>query len=395
MNEGIALWCSTSGMIENIVYNTLEIPGQDFERRSFSDVLDAASSTKASAFLEAILNNKAAFDWEMNVPQRNVVTTLHFAGSLIDGRILILGAASRGEMGRLTEELSLMNSDQMNRLRVAMKDLAVQSAISQSREDAHYDELSRLNNELTNLQRELAKKNGQLESLHEQKNRFIGMAAHDLRNPLGAIKSYSEFLADELGPGISEEHREFLAIIHSSSEFMLRLVEDLLDVAKIEAGKLQLELTPVDLPALVARNLAINRLLADKKHITIHYILCDEIPPMLLDEAKVTQVLNNLVSNAVKFSNSGTTVTVHVSRKESCVAIRVSDQGQGIPEHELQNLFKPFQRTSVRATGGEASTGLGLSIARSIVLGHGGTIEVESAVGIGTSFTVTLPLITE
>ncbi len=395
MNEGLALWCSTSGVIETALYCTLEIRAEDFENRPFSDILDPASKSKAAAFLEVILNNNAAFDWEMNVPQQGVLSTLHFAGSLIGGRVLILGAASRSEMSRLTEELALINSDQVNRLRIAMKDLALQSVITQSREDAHYDELTRLNNELTNLQRELAKKNEQLKTLNEQKNRFIGMAAHDLRNPLGAIKSYSEFLADELGPDISQEHREFLSIIHNSSEFMLHLVEDLLDVAKIEAGKLQLELFPADLPALIARNLAINRLLADKKNITIHHIVCDEIPQILLDEAKITQVLNNLISNAVKFSNPGTAVTVHLCRIADNVVIKVSDQGQGIPDHELQKLFKPFQRTSVRATGGESSTGLGLSIAHSIVLGHKGTIEVESAVGVGTTFIVTLPLIIE
>jgi signal transduction histidine kinase len=259
-------------------------------------------------------------------------------------------------------------------------------------ETERYDELGKLNNELANLQREISKKNVELEKLNEEKNRFLGMAAHDLRNPLHAIQMYSEFLLDETRALLGQEHRSFLEIIHSSSQFMLRLVNDLLDVAKIESGKLVLEIAPTDLVELVNKCGETNNVLASRKNISVTFELCDSIPELLLDASKIEQALNNLISNAVKFSEFGSRVVVKMSSTPEEVTISVIDEGPGIPEHELGKLFQPFQRTSVKSTGGEESTGLGLAIVKKIVLGHNGRVWVESQPGKGSAFFMALPI---
>ncbi len=203
---------------------------------------------------------------------------------------------------------------------------------------------------------------------------------------------YSEFLLDETSSVLDPEHLEFVSIIHSSSQFMLNLVNDLLDVAKIESGKLQLELTPTDLAALVQRNVALNSLMASKKSITLRFLPHGNIPELMLDASKIEQILNNLITNAVKFSNAGSSVDVGIEGFPKEVVISVKDEGQGIPAGERDNLFKPFQRISVKTTAGEDSTGLGLAIVRKIAVGHGGKVWVESKVGKGTTFYVALPM---
>lgn len=258
------------------------------------------------------------------------------------------------------------------------------------RDERLYDDLSRLNNELATAQRALAKSNAELDRLNIQKNELLGIAAHDLRNPLQVILTYSHFLLEEAA-GLAAEHREFVRTIRSSSQFMLHLVDDLLDVARIEAGTLDLDLAPVDLGALVERNVALNRVLAEPKGTHIELRREGEIPEMVLDAPKTEQVLNNLIGNAVKFSPPGSTVEVRLARREEGVALSVRDQGAGIRPEELETLFRPFQKGRNRSTAGEKSTGLGLAIVKRIVEGHRGEIRVDSAPGEGTVFHVLLP----
>jgi signal transduction histidine kinase len=251
------------------------------------------------------------------------------------------------------------------------------------------------NNELSNLGRELQKKNAELVKLNDLKNQFLGMAAHDLRNPIGVILTYSDFILEEAGKVLGEEHRQFLTTIHKSSDFMLSILNDLLDITKIESGRLELDLEPADLTALIDHNVTLNRVLAVKKSIQIQFQHDEDLPPTPVDRGKIDQVLNNLISNAVKFSVAGTTVVVRAFRSDGQVTVSVKDEGPGIPEEERQKLFRPFSRTSVQSTGGEKSTGLGLAIVKKIIQGHRGKIWVESGIGIGSTFYFTLPLESE
>lgn len=251
--------------------------------------------------------------------------------------------------------------------------------------------LIEVNNELNNRTRDLHKKNAELNKLNQQKNEFLGIAAHDLRNPISIIMGYSSFLMEEVEEDLSDEQVQILKTIQGTSEFMLHLLNDLLDIAAIESGKLNLDVKLVDILALIKKNTGLNAVIASRKNIHIRVECFEEIPAIMIDESKIIQVLNNLITNAIKFSNPGTTISVKVFLAGDYVTIAVADQGPGIPPTELDHLFKPFQRTSVRATGGEKTTGLGLSIVHNIVLGHQGRIWIESKVGEGSTFYVSLP----
>lgn len=253
--------------------------------------------------------------------------------------------------------------------------------------------LLELNRQFSNMSRELQKKTAELEKLNRLKNEFIGTAAHDLRNPIGAIKNLSSVLLEDPEGSLKPEHGEVLTMIKSSSEFILSLLDDLLSIAKIEAGKLNLDIKPDDLVDFVTQNIRINRIFADKKNIGINLNLLEGCPPVPFDRLKMEQVMNNLLSNAIKYSPAGAAIEVSLFLSGDHATVSVRDRGPGIPPKERDKLFKAFSRTSVRAPAGESSTGLGLAIARNIVVGHLGEIGMKSAEGGGSLFYFSLPLV--
>jgi PAS domain S-box-containing protein len=231
----------------------------------------------------------------------------------------------------------------------------------------------------------------ELERLNQLKTEFLGMAAHDLRAPIGRILSLARFLFDEVATALTEEQLGFLSDIRNSSQFTLQLIDDFLELSSIESGNFHLDLRRSDPRQLLEHNVGLNAELAQRKYIHVGLQIEGALPELSIDKAKIEQVLNNLISNAVKFSQPGTAVEVSARAQDGNVLISVRDQGPGIPEAERDKLFQSFCRTSVRSIATERSTGLGLAIARKIVEEHGGHIWVESQVGVGSTFLFTLP----
>ncbi|MDZ7666741.1 MAG: HAMP domain-containing sensor histidine kinase [Desulfotignum sp.] len=250
-----------------------------------------------------------------------------------------------------------------------------------------------LNQELNNLTRRLHKQNAQLARLNQEKNQFLGMAAHDLRKPIGLILTYSEFLLDEAARDLNTEHQTFLSTIHKRSLFMKHLVDDFLDVSAIEAGRFDLDLQPVDMPNVLSTSLEINRLQARKKGVILQVDMEACTKPVLIDAAKIEQAVTNLVSNAIDYSRKGDTVRVRLFRQQDHLMFSVEDKGPGMSRQDMEKLFTPFGRTRAKKTAGEKSTGLGLMITHKIVTAHNGTLHVDSTPDRGTIITVKLPVI--
>ena len=246
------------------------------------------------------------------------------------------------------------------------------------------------------LEQRFTERTAQLRFANEQKDRFMGMVVHDLRGPIGTIQMCAETLrlAD---PG-EVEQTEFLGMIEETAGHSLALINDLLDIAAIESGNLVIERQTIDLVHFLGRISQRYLLLSERKGIRLEVKFDPTLAPVStpvyanirLDPRRVEQLLDNLLSNALKYSYPGTTVTVQLWCEGSDLLLSVADQGQGIAPHELEYLFKTFSRTSTRPTGNEQSTGLGLAICKRIVELHQGTIDAASVVGQGTTFTVRL-----
>lgn len=235
---------------------------------------------------------------------------------------------------------------------------------------------------------QLEKLNQQLVTANEEKNRYLGIASHDLRNPLSSIRGLSQFMMEM--PLEPEQKQQFLETIHRTSDEMLALVNELLDVAQIESGKLDLRCQDQDVGSLVKERLVHLGPMALRKNIAIDLITQGALAANI-DTARFSQVIDNLISNAIKFSLAGTHVHVFVEGADGVVRLTVEDEGPGISRADRRKLFKNFQTLSARPTGGEQSTGLGLAIVKKIVDAHDGSIVVESGAKGGAKFIVAVP----
>lgn len=253
------------------------------------------------------------------------------------------------------------------------------------------DQLLDLNRELNDLTRQLHQANAELRDLNRLKDQFLGMAAHDLRKPIGLIMTYGEFVLDEAGAQLSEEHRGFLRTCMTAATGMKRLIDGFLDLAVIESGNLRLDLAPADARRLVAGAEPMARLVAEKKGITLLVEVADDARRLPADASKLQQVLLNLVGNAVEHSVSGQRVWVSSRWEGQNLVFAVRDEGPGIPPADQARLFTAFGGTGQRKTAGERSIGLGLAIARLVVEAHGGRIWVESRPDHGAAFIFSLP----
>jgi PAS domain S-box-containing protein len=249
-------------------------------------------------------------------------------------------------------------------------------------------ERERLIEELGDAQRELTKRNLELEALNTQRSQWLGMAAHDLRNPLSNILVNCELLSDEL-TGTGGESMEALKSIYSCGQFMLELLDNVLDISAIEAGVQRFVEEPTDLRSLIEETIALSRPMSDRKNTHIEARCTERIPAVALDRQKMTQVFLNLIGNAIKFSQNGAKIQVSVVDQPRNVLISVRDSGPGIPPEELGSIFVPFQRG--KRVSAHPGTGLGLAICQRIVESHGGRIWAENAIDGGAVVHVSLP----
>jgi signal transduction histidine kinase len=225
--------------------------------------------------------------------------------------------------------------------------------------------------------------------LERLRDAFVAAVSHELRSPLTSISGFLEMLGDEEA-ALSRSGRIYLSAIRRGTTRLQGIVEDLLLVAQIEAGRLELNAERADLSELATATIEAVRSAAAEQGIALSLDVADHLP-LEADPVRLRQVLDNLVSNALKFTPSGGSVALSASNGDGSVRVEVADSGIGIPQEELGKLFSRFYRASTATRRAIPGTGLGLVIARAIVEGHGGTISLDSRDGVGTRVTVTLP----
>lgn len=389
LDRGIVLICDRDGIVQGVVRDDTGLSARIPPGAHIRDLMDEDMHPKVGAFLAAMQTQQGAYNCELNLTLSGTQHPFQFAGAGFNANYLVKASPSENGPTEMNGELMRLYNDQANLLRTTAKELACALRSPPERDDADYDELSRLNNEMANLQREMAKKNVELGRLNVQKNRLLGMVVHDLRTPLSVISIYTQLLEAEAA--LSGENRAFVTTIKEISAFMVHLIDDLLDVTTFQAGQLKLERLYADLAAVIAGSVGLNRVLCARKDIALEFDPPSAAVGLVFDQVKIQQVLNNLIGNAIKFSHRGTRVRIRLYADGAMMTVAVQDQGQGIPAEELRKLFIPFSKTSVLSTAGEESTGLGLAIVRQIIEGHGGRIWAESVVGTGSTFFFTLP----
>lgn len=239
---------------------------------------------------------------------------------------------------------------------------------------------------------ELHEANQRLSELNRMKDEFLAITSHDLRSPLGNIQTIAQMLQDASYGFSAEERKDLLVSVEECAAHLIHLVSDMLDVLKIEAGKVELECAPLYLSAVLRKSMDALGFNARAKQITLELQDEPDEPVLQADELKLYQVFNNLLSNAIKFTPTGGAIQLKVTRQAEQVLVSVADNGQGIPADQLAYIFDRFRQTRTRATAGEKGSGLGLTIVRQLVELHGGTVTVQSQLQQGTTFVVSLPI---
>jgi signal transduction histidine kinase len=241
------------------------------------------------------------------------------------------------------------------------------------------------------LFQEIQEKSRQLEIASQHKSQFLANMSHELRTPLNAILGYTELIVDNIYGEVPERIESVLERVDRNGRHLLTLINDVLDISKMEAGQLTLSFNDYSMKEIVNNVIVAVESLGAEKNLTLRAEVASDLPVGKGDEQRITQVLLNLVSNAIKFTDEGE-VSVRVAVSDGAFHVSVTDTGIGISEADQQMIFEEFQQADGSATRSKGGTGLGLAIARRIVAMHGGRLSVESELGQGSTFTFTLPV---
>jgi len=254
------------------------------------------------------------------------------------------------------------------------------------------DELGSLAIDLNSMSERLGSLYRELEATSQHKSEFLANMSHELRTPLNAVIGFSEVLEQRMFGELNEKQMEYVKDIHTSGRHLLSLINDILDLSKIEAGKVELDVSRFDLPTTIEGTLTLVRERAARHGLEMGLKLDERLAEIDADERKVRQILLNLLSNAVKFTPDGGRIDINAELIDDSFEVSVHDTGVGIAAEDQVKIFEEFQQVGGDHEGKREGTGLGLTLARKFVELHGGQIRVRSKVGEGSTFTFTLPL---
>ena len=308
-----------------------------------------------------------------------------FSGRMLSNRIVkpietLDKEVKRFAEGNLSARASAVSQDEIGKLANSFNSMAAQ-----------------LQDYTQTLEQKVADKTRQLEAANQHKSDFLANMSHELRTPLNAVIGFSDALKEEYFGPLNDKQKEYVQDISGSGQHLLSLINDILDLSKIEAGKMELELSRFDLTAAIDTAMVLVRERALRHGISLRADLAADLGELWGDERKIKQVLINLLTNAVKFSHLNGGVIVTARRDATAVTISVADTGVGIAVEDQADIFAEFYQVKHSSSGSSAKqegTGLGLSLAQRFVQLHGGEIWVESTLGDGAAFTFTLPLVT-
>jgi len=335
------------------------------------------------------------------VPREVIALPLVFKGDPMGVLELASLHGFSGEDRRLVEKIAPQLGIAINTIKNSLARRLLTEDLGRANEElqAMNDEFQAMNEELQAQQQELFHANRQLVEVSRAKSDFLANMSHELRTPLNSIIGFSEVLQDQLFGPLGDKQQEYLGHILSGGQHLLSLINDILDLSKVESGKMELELACFGLKDLLEASLTIVREKAMKHGISLRLDLAPEADcDVSADQRKLKQILFNLLSNAVKFTPDGGAVTVAARKPPpdeeagECLEISVQDTGIGIREEDMGRLFQTFSQLESPYDKKHEGTGLGLALTKRLVLLHGGAIRAESRVGEGSRFIVTLPV---
>jgi two-component system, NtrC family, sensor kinase len=322
-----------------------------------------------------------------------VFGTLYRTLALLIVGLLLAFLGSRFLARTLTRPILAL---QQGAARIGAGDLSARLEVKTGDEiEALANEFNRMAEQLADytagLERKVAEKTAQLELANRHKREFLANMSHELRTPLNAIIGFSEVMKEEMFGKLNAKQAEYAADIHSSGLHLLSLINDILDLSKVEAGRMELDVAAFDVAAVVSNVLILIRDRAQQGKLKVELVVQPDMAPVEADERKLKQIVLNLVTNAVKFTRPGGRVTVTAAQDETGLTLAVADTGIGIASEDAAHVFAEFHQIRSSGEARFEGTGLGLALTKALVELHGGRISLQSEAGVGSTFTVWLP----
>jgi signal transduction histidine kinase len=377
-NSAVAIRCGLNGALKEVIYDKLGLHSRLLPGKEFAAIIAPIHLRKATRFLQTVRANGSALDWELNVAMPEGVTPLFFSGCVAGLGVVIVGAKA-----------PLADATQGKTVRYPLRDSGSapgerkQRAVPKPAQLKARGKAARLDS--------LSNETAQSGNGTEANLLWLEIAAHDLRNPVSGILAATQFLIEDAGPILQAHHITLLRSIESSSQFMLRLLQDLSEIPALESSKLQFDFYLTDAGALVENAVLANRPLAASKRVNLELKVEKPAPTVFADQFKIGHALNTLLASVVRCSPADAKIEVRVSVRKDQAVITFRGEDTGRLRHDLKTLFHSQGKRSKSGMSEERAT-LTLGIAKRIVAGHRGTIQVHEEASEGSILTLALPI---
>ena len=386
--SGVAILCSPDAVVKRVLHDGLELNNQLVAGTVLSSILEPGSLKQWQQFLQAVQQDGGERSCRLKIASKNGSIGLWFSAAHRAGGLEIAAASTPALTAQMRREFFRARSGTQQPPRVPV----VSKQVTDSREAAEDKGRSPCLSSRTRFvigRYTLFSRSAELEKASAEKTRWILTAVHDLRNQLNSVLAYAELLDED--ERLPAEPKAMVKSIHDSTEFLMRLLSDLEEIAWADSGKLKLQPTPTNVVEIIEESISLSRPAAEQKGTKLQFCCRNPLLVIPIDPQKIRHVLRNLLDNAIKYSQAGAVVRISLEASGRNVAITVQDNGPGIPADELNTIFTPFHKTRARAASANPGTGLGLAICKRIVEQHGGQIRVESEIGKGANFCIILP----
>ncbi len=388
----LAMLCRADGTLIEVLYDELDVTSHVGLGAGFMSMVIPSSERKAGRFLRTAIGSQTAIDWDLDVALPRGVVRLFFSAGITGRGMFIVGTKEPFAAAAVLETLS----SPLEEFAFAMQSLhkrreaKAESATPLRKNLAQMSESWCESDQAPNIRFQAKKSRGALKTLPEHLE-LLGSVVHDLRNPISGILATSQCLLDDAASLLSEQHLYLLRSIESSSELLLRMIEDIVDFPTIEYGKFRLRLQPTDLAWVVDRSATINRPLAESKNTRLEIKMEGKVPPINGDPLRLTQAMNVLLADMIKRSKQGGKIEISVESHAGAAVVTVRDRNPRMSLDDLKAIFEPLLRD--RASGGLKETRLDLTLAKvkRIIEGHHGAIRVEADAANGLILALDLP----
>jgi signal transduction histidine kinase len=403
--DAIAILCGWDGAIADVLYNRLKLNAGIARGSPVSSVVDEASREKCSRFLDTIRRRRAAFEWQMNVAHDSDAVPVYFSGAAIDGQLLIIGMAPSPANWQARDELLRIQKEQLSAVRAGLQEHALRSlghavapratGVDRSGNTTLTQYLASFGADLSESRRrseEMARARAIAESASRTKSMFIAHIGHELKTPLNSVIGFADLLLRNKAKSLRERDLQYLERISANAHQLLRIINSILDLARLDAGRVQLQFGPVSVPALIRDTVSQLWSGDGGSAVEVAIDIPEPVADIVTDGDKLRQILINLMANALKFTERGTvSIALNVDAQSRLpVRIDVRDTGIGIPADRLDTVFDMFEQADPATGRRYGGAGLGLAISRSLCDLLGYRLSVQSEVGRGSTFSVLL-----